>query len=85
VTEPTINADQIADALSRPRPTAQQRAVIAMLAREGHASAAQCAATERFAFYERTRRAFAIVLTGELQPYGNFILKKGVIGEALVP
>jgi len=28
VTEPTINADQIADALSRPRPTAQQRAVI---------------------------------------------------------
>jgi L-fucose mutarotase len=65
--------------------SAQQRAVIAMLAREGHASAAQCAATERFAFYERTRRAFAIVLTGELQPYGNFILKKGVIGEALVP
>lgn len=28
MTEPTINADQIADALSRPRPTAQQRAVI---------------------------------------------------------
>jgi L-fucose mutarotase len=28
---------------------------------------------------------FAIVLTGELQPYGNFILKKGVIGETLEP
>ncbi|MDZ7812855.1 MAG: RbsD/FucU domain-containing protein [Ideonella sp.] len=65
--------------------SAQQRAVIQMLEREDHARAAQCAATERFAFYERARRAFAIVLTGELQPYGNFILKKGVIGEALVP
>ena len=27
--------------------------------------------------------AHAIVLTGELQPYANFLLKKGVIGEAL--
>ena len=38
---------------------------------------------ERFAFYERTRQAFAIVVTGELQPYGNFLLRKGVIGENL--
>jgi L-fucose mutarotase len=28
--------------------------------------------------------AFAIVQTGELQPYGNFIFKKGVIGELCV-
>lgn len=40
---------------------------------------------ERYAFYERTRNAFAIVLTGELQPFGNFLLRKGVIGEALRP
>jgi L-fucose mutarotase len=38
---------------------------------------------ERFSFYERVKRAHAIVLTGELQPYANFLLKKGVIGEAL--
>jgi L-fucose mutarotase len=38
---------------------------------------------ERFAFYERTKSAFAIVLTGELQPFGNFLLRKGVIGETL--
>ncbi len=33
---------------------------------------------ERFAFYERTKSAFAVVLTGELAKYGNVILKKGV-------
>lgn len=42
-----------------------------------------CEAVERFAFYDRVRSAHAIVMTGELQPYANFIFKKGVIGEAL--
>jgi L-fucose mutarotase len=34
---------------------------------------------ERFAFYERSRNAFAVVMTGETVKYGNVILKKGVI------
>ena len=34
---------------------------------------------ERFAFYERTKNAFAVVMTGETVKYGNIILKKGVI------
>ena len=34
---------------------------------------------ERFAFYERTRKAYAVVVTGETSKYGNIILKKGVI------
>jgi L-fucose mutarotase len=42
-------------------------------------------AVERFAFYDRARAAYAIVLTGERQPFGNFILRKGVIGENLRP
>lgn len=33
---------------------------------------------ERFAFYERAKRAYAIVLSGETAKYGNIILKKGV-------
>ncbi|MEI9960526.1 MAG: L-fucose mutarotase [Limisphaerales bacterium] len=33
---------------------------------------------ERFAFYERARKAFAVVVTGETAKYGNLILKKGV-------
>jgi L-fucose mutarotase len=40
---------------------------------------------ERFAFYERVSHAYAIVLTGEAQPWANVILRKGVIGEALLP
>ncbi|WP_299782178.1 L-fucose mutarotase [uncultured Formosa sp.] len=33
---------------------------------------------ERFAFYERTTKAYAVVVTGETAKYGNVILKKGV-------
>jgi L-fucose mutarotase len=33
---------------------------------------------ERFAFYERARAAFAVVMSGETAKYGNIILKKGV-------
>ena len=34
---------------------------------------------ERFEFYERTRKAFAVVATSEKSLYANIILKKGVI------
>jgi L-fucose mutarotase len=33
---------------------------------------------DRFAFYDRARQAFAVVMTGEMAKYGNIILKKGV-------
>ena len=33
---------------------------------------------ERFAFYDRAREAFAVLMTGETAKYGNIILKKGV-------
>jgi L-fucose mutarotase len=33
---------------------------------------------DRFAFYERARGAFAVVMTGETRKYGNLLLKKGV-------
>jgi len=32
----------------------------------------------RFAFYDRARIAFAVVMTGETRKYGNLLLKKGV-------
>jgi len=34
---------------------------------------------ERFAFYERSRKAAYIVATTEFRLYGNIILKKGVV------
>jgi len=36
---------------------------------------------ERFAFYERAKRAFAVVATSETALYANIILKKGVVVE----
>jgi L-fucose mutarotase len=36
---------------------------------------------ERFAFYERAKRAFAVVATSETALYANIILKKGVVLE----
>ena len=33
---------------------------------------------DRFAFYDRAKNAFAIVITSELRKYGNLILKMGV-------
>jgi L-fucose mutarotase len=34
---------------------------------------------ERFAFYDRARKACAVVVSGETAKYGNIIIKKGVI------
>ena len=33
---------------------------------------------ERYAFYERAKKAYAVVVSGETAKYGNIILKKGV-------
>ena len=46
-----------------------------LIAAEGFAPAS----LERFAFYARARRAFAVIHTREGRAYGNFILRKGVI------
>lgn len=34
---------------------------------------------ERFAFYERAKKAYAVIATGESALYANILLKKGVI------
>ncbi|WEF33577.1 RbsD/FucU family protein [Pseudoduganella chitinolytica] len=56
-----------------------QRELLALCSSAGSAAAAQCEAVERFAFYEQVRQAHAIVQTGELQPYANFLFRKGVL------
>jgi L-fucose mutarotase len=44
-----------------------------------HEKGFKIARIERFKFYERARRCFAIVATGEKRLYGNLILTKGII------
>ena len=64
--------------------SALQRAAVDLLSSAG-LPPERVEAVERYAFYDRVKKAYAIVVTGELQPFGNFILRKGVIGEALRP
>lgn len=35
--------------------------------------------TERFAFYDRAKNAYAVIATGETAIYANVLLKKGVV------
>ena len=48
---------------------------------EKHAPGTSIAFEERFAFYARSQKAFAVVQTGESALYANIILKKGVVVE----
>ena len=64
--------------------SALQREVLGLLA-PSLLPGQRAQAIERHVFYARVREAYAIVVTGELQPFGNFILRKGVIGEDLRP
>ena len=46
--------------------------------RKALAYSGQVERIERYAFYERAKAAYAVVMTGELAKYGNILLKKGV-------
>ena len=63
--------------------SALQRELVALCGSAGSAAPAQCEAVERFAFYGQVEQAYAIVQTGELQPYANFLFRKGVLTGAL--
>ena len=63
-----------------------QRAVIAQAAAvDPGCDDSKWEAVERFAFYDRAARAYAIVQTGEMQAWANLVFKKGVIAEPLRP
>lgn len=47
-----------------------------------HEPAMGLSAIERFAFYDRAKKAAAVIQTGEARLYGNVILKKGIIRPA---
>jgi L-fucose mutarotase len=49
------------------------------LLRKHEPKVAKLEGIERFAFYERVKKCFAVVATGERRLYGNLILKKGIV------
>lgn len=44
---------------------------------EKHQPGTKCEEVNRFDFYDRTEKAYAAVSTGETQPYGCIIIRKG--------
>ena len=76
------------DAASSPavfamQPSARQDATLAPVAEFERVLGANATigSLDRFAFYERARNAFVVVRTGEMRPFGNAILVKGVVNE----
>ncbi|MCU1406689.1 MAG: hypothetical protein JWQ43_2992 [Glaciihabitans sp.] len=59
--------------------TTPEQDSILELARSGHPRPLDWGVVPRLEFYERARRAFAVVHTLEPQPWGCFILTKGVV------
>ncbi|SMF82801.1 L-fucose mutarotase [Paenibacillus uliginis N3/975] len=51
------------------------------IVREHHSEEIELEEVERFFFYDRAKKAYAIVSTGEKALYANVILKKGVVVE----
>lgn len=70
--DPVLTMQVVGDPAAIPEVVASAAPVFAT---QGIASAS----LERFAFYQRAGTCFAILRTAELRPYGNFILRKGVI------
>ena len=58
--------------------TDEQRAVLET-ARAAHPAPLEWEVVPRLVFYERARRAYAVVHTLESRPWGCFLLQKGVI------
>jgi L-fucose mutarotase len=78
--EPAVFTMQVVgDPSAVPAPVAEFAAI---LMAQGLADV-EIGSLERGAFYERAREAFAIVRTGELRPYGNVLLVKGVVNHSV--
>ena len=56
-----------------------QQGMLKLCADAGDAAPTQCRPVERYDFYDEVRAAYAIVQTGEMTTYANFIFRKGVI------
>ena len=56
-------------------PTVEQRYLEALF---GNRPTQPIERIDRFAFYERAKAAYAVVMTSETAKYGNILLKKGV-------
>ncbi|WP_320144437.1 RbsD/FucU domain-containing protein [uncultured Cohaesibacter sp.] len=75
VEDPAYVMEVVGDAAQTPPVVSEFQTVINDVAD----NPATIAAMNRFAFYERSQKAYAIIQSGERRLYGNIIVKKGVV------
>jgi L-fucose mutarotase len=73
--DPLVSMAQVDDPAAVPEAVAHMQAVV----REMLGPERSITPLERFAFYDRARRAHAVIATGERRFYGNLIIRKGVV------
>jgi L-fucose mutarotase len=76
-----LDGDERASVLLMAAEGGERLAVQHELVAAASAPADRVAELERFAFYDRAAAARLVVRTGELRPYGNLLLRKGVVNE----
>ena len=74
-TPPAFTMEVVDDPDSVPEPVAD----FALVFTEHALGDCEIGRLERRAFYEAARSAFTVVQTGEMRPYGNILLVKGVV------
>jgi L-fucose mutarotase len=75
VPDPALRIEVVGDPDAEPEVCAEYARILARPENGG----VQLGKLERFAFYERSKQAFAVVASGESRVYGCVLLKKGVI------
>lgn len=75
VPDPALRIEVVGDPAAVPEVCAEYDALV----QKHSGGTIRLGAIERFAFYERSRKAFAVIATGETRLYGCILLKKGVI------
>ncbi len=73
--DPLVSMAQVDDPAAVPEAVAHMQAVV----REILGTERTITPLERFAFYDRARRAHTVIATGERRFYGNLIIRKGVV------
>ncbi len=80
VDQPALCMEVVGGAQSQPAVQQEVQAEVdAAARRDAGRDAWQMGSVERFAFYARAKKAYAVVVTGERRFYGCFVLVKGVI------
>ena len=78
VPDPALRIEVVGDPEAEPEVCVEYARILARPENGG----VQLGKLERFAFYERSKQAFAVVASGESRVYGCVLLKKGVIRPA---